>query len=67
MLNLKIQSVIMENWELAGHRGPECFETDDGFDGKKKKKRSKLLRLVQGKHGEYDRERSRREVEASGL
>lgn len=30
-------------------------------------KKSKLLRLVQGKHGEYDRERSRREVEASGL
>lgn len=27
----------MENWELAGHGGPECFETDDGFDGGKKK------------------------------
>lgn len=26
----------MENWELAGHGGPECFKTDDGLDEKKK-------------------------------
>lgn len=30
----------MENWELAGHGGPECFETYDGLDEKKKKKQT---------------------------